>query len=340
MLLTKEVKITIGAKNVNGLREKGYEIPTCFNEKTQHIIIDFGKTILVKIEDVSPFSHQKITYQCDNCGCIVETTIICWNRRKYRELGDMCKKCARMIKWPYAMQEKYGETNCARVPSVIEKKKETNKNRYGNEWAIASAVVQENIRAACIEKFGVPNCMQSESVKQKMFATNIEKYGNISVFGNEKIKEKARATCMRKYGVPNAFQVKEFQEKARATMSKNGTTPSSKPERALCDLLKEMFGKDNCFPNYPDGVLSLDCFLKIGDIKIDVEYDGKYWHQNRGKEDAARNAVLMNNGYRIIRIKGNNRDILPTKEQIQKAVDYLVKDNHHLVFIDMNKKNI
>ena len=35
-------------------------------------------------------------------------------------------------------------------------------------------------------------------------------------------------------------------------------------------------------------------------------------------------------------IKANNTDDLPTKEQIQDAIDYLVKDNHHITFIDMN----
>ena len=51
----------------------------------------------------------------------------------------------------------------------------------------------------------------------------------------------------------------------------------------------------------------------------------------------ARNAVLMNMGYKILRIKANNRDALPSKQQIIDAVDYLVKDNHHITFIDMNK---
>ena len=74
----------------------------------------------------------------------------------------------------------------------------------------------------------------------------------------------------------------------------------------------------------------------IGDDKFDFEYDGIYWHKNRKQKDAARNAVLMNEGYKIIRIKANNQDLLPTEQQILQAVDYLVKDNHRLTFIDMN----
>ena len=104
----------------------------------------------------------------------------------------------------------------------------------------------------------------------------------------------------------------------------------------MCELLKEMFGIENCFPNYPCDNLSLDCLVKINENKIDVEYDGSYWHKERAHYDGARNAVLMNEGYKIVRIKANNTDDLPTKEQIQDAIDYLVKDNHHITFIDMN----
>ena len=104
----------------------------------------------------------------------------------------------------------------------------------------------------------------------------------------------------------------------------------------MCELLSSLYGADNCYPNFPVGNLSLDCLVKFNQFKIDFEYDGIYWHKNRKQYDAARNAVLMDEGYRIVRIKANNQDTLPSAEQIRQAVDYLVKDNHHLVFINMN----
>lgn len=151
------------------------------------------------------------------------------------------------------------------------------------------------------------------------------------------VLEKARHTNLRKYGVPVSSQCKEVQAKARQTLYKNGTTPSSKAENEMCNILIGMFGADNCDPNYPEGNLSLDCLVRLGEYRIDFEYDGIYWHKDRQEKDRARNAVLMNLGYRIVRIKGNNLDTMPTREQIQSAVDYLIKDNHHLIFIDMNK---
>ena len=234
------------------------------------------------------------------------------------------------------MHEKYGEDNPARVASIVDKKKQTNLSKYGNEWAIASDSVRDTIKAVYIEKYGADNPMKNAAVKQKAMETNNIRYGGNSALCSEVVKEKSRQTCLEKYGVKNPFQCKEIQDKARATMHINGNAPTSKAERRLYPILKEMYGEDNCIPAYPVGNLSLDYLLIVDGVNIDVEYDGCYWHKGKDQQDAARNAVLMNEGYRIIRIKANNQDTMPTKQQIKDAVDYLVKDNHHLVFINMN----
>ena len=63
-------------------------------------------------------------------------------------------------------------------------------------------------------------------------------------------------------------------------MYKNGTVPTSKAEQKLCKLLLQMFGKQNCYPGYPLDRLNMDCMLNINGCKIDVEYDGQYWHKD------------------------------------------------------------
>ena len=336
MLLTKEVDIKIIPKMINYYKEKGYEIPKCFSEKSGKEVYDFNSVFKVKIEDLPESSKIKIQYKCDNCGKIFTTTYHMWIHSKYKELGDLCKNCARQIKFPKAMKDKYGATNPSNVQSIIEKRTKTNLEKYGNEWAIASTEVRKAILHSIQDRYRVDNPMKSEEIKRKAIATNNKKYGGNSSTCSEEIKEKIRKTCLEKYGVPCCLQADEVKKKIRKTLHENGTVPSSKAERKLCDLLKEIYGKNNCIPSYPEGNLSFDCLLKINGNLIDVEYDGIYWHKDRGQIDAARNAVLMNKGYRIIRIKGNNNDDMPTKEQIIQAVDYLVKDNHHLIFIDMN----
>ena len=41
--------------------------------------------------------------------------------------------------------------------------------------------------------------------------------------------------------------------------------------------------KNNCFPKYPFECYSFDCLVVIDKIKIDVEYDGLYWHKKKTK---------------------------------------------------------
>ena len=68
--------------------------------------------------------------------------------------------------------------------------------------------------------------------------------------------------------------------------------------------------------------------VNINDCKIDIEYDGQYWHtlDNQIYKDRIRDNYLIEQGYKILRVKGNRK--IPTKEQLQEGIDYLVKDNH------------
>ena len=337
MLLTEQVEMVITSRNAGYYKALGYDIPMKHNDKTGKDVIDVGKKIVVKTNDLPNGSHIRIEYRCDCCGGIFSTEYHDWVSATYPELGDLCKNCASKIKLPKAVKDKYGFDNVANVSSVIKKKKATNLERYGNEWAIASSSVKETIVASIMDRYGVDNAMKSAEVVKKAIKTNNERYGGNSSQCDPDIRAKTIQSCLDKYGVPNAYQSKDIQAKARKTFYKNGTTPSSKAEKEMCNLLVRMYGEDNCYPNYPEGNLSLDCLVVVNGVKIDFEYDGIYWHKGREAKDRARNAVLMNMGYRVVRIKANCVDTMPTMEQIKNAVDYLVKDNHHIVFIDMNE---
>ena len=76
--------------------------------------------------------------------------------------------------------------------------------------------------------------------------------------------------------------------------------------------------------------------LKVGQVrkvtsnngeKIDVEYDGWYWHKDTEERDKKRNYKVLNLGYKILRIK--SKFLLPTEGQIKLAVEYLTNENHH-----------
>jgi len=336
MLLDTEVEVIITPRNVNHYKNMGYIIPTIISEISGNEVTQMGAHITVKVSDLSNGSKVKIHCSCDNCGKVQEISYVSWKQRTHLELGDLCKSCATKVKLPQIMEEEYGCSNAANISCFIDKKKNTNLQKYGVEWAIASKQVREEIVNSYINNYGVSNPMKNIEVKQKTMNTNKGKYGCEYVLQNEDIKQKGITTCLTKYGVKNAYQNKEIQAKAKQTLYQNGNSPVSQAEQKMCALLKQIYGAENCFPSALCGPLTLDCLLQIDGQKIDFEYDGVYWHKNRQQKDAARNAVLLQEGYKIVRIKANNADTMPTIEQIKQAVDYLVKDNHHLVFIDMN----
>lgn len=177
-----------------------------------------------------------------------------------------------------------------------------------------------------LKNFGVCNLAQSKDIMNKIQSTNLAKYGNVCSAQGQDIKEKIKQTNREKYGYDWAVQSPIVIAKMRQSLYKNGTTPTSKMELIICQMLNEIYGSENCQPSYPLGNITMDCLLTVNDSKIDVEYDGWYWHKDKQEYDKRRNYYLLRHGYKILRIKSNNE--LPTKEQIKEAVDYLVKDNH------------
>lgn len=335
MIIDKQIEITVAPRTFNHYKEKGYSIPQKRSNNSNQMVLDSSKKIWVKIEDLPKNSHAKIKVRCDECGKIYETSYCKLNKIKITKFGNLCKFCSTKLKLPEAMKEKYGSNNAAKVDSIVNKKKETNLRKYGNQWHIASKEIRKDIESTFIKKYGVNNPMKNEEIKQKTKNTNRKKYGGNSPMCDEKVRAKSQKTCIEKYGFSNPFQSKQVQNKARKTLYLNNKVPSSKAERGMCSLLEKMFGKDKCFPSYPEGNLSLDCMVKIDNKKIDFEYDGKYWHKNKVQSDAARNAVLLKEGYRIVRIKANNKDTMPTKAQINEALHYLFEQNHHIAIINM-----
>ena len=185
------------------------------------------------------------------------------------------------------------------------------------------------------KKYGVFNPSQIEKVKAKKEATCLLHYKVANPFQAESIKqdikEKVKRTIKEKYGYDYIFQVPEIKKKCRQSYYINGTCPTSKPQKELCDMLKDYYG--NCELNYPCGNCSLDCRLIVNDVLINIEYDGKFWHNNP-QSDRKRDEFVKSQGYKIIRIKGSHN--IPSLEQIQSAIEKLINSEHKFIEIDMN----
>ena len=316
----------------------------------------YGKILYVKPEDLPPNSRKLVKVKCEYCGEVIEKQWVYFLRG--RTTGkDCCPKC-NQIKIKDSFLARYGVDNPFYLDKVKDKIKVTNLEKYGAENPFASEIIQNKIKTTnlekygvehimqseeykekyrqfCLERYGVENAFQSEEIKEKIRQTNLEKYGvDCNIAHVPEIQEKIQQTNLKKYGVRYATQAPEVIKKIRKALYKNGTIPTSSMEKYVCDLVHEIYGKENCKDGFAVGLVNLDCLLLFNDKRIDIEYDGWYWHKNRQEQDKRRNYWLIRQGYKVLRIRSNYE--LPTKEQIIEGVDYLVKGNHSLKFIDLD----
>lgn len=280
MLITKESEVVLASKSITLFENLGYEIPKYWDKKHKKMSVCRGTKIKVKTKDLPKGSHVRVDVKCDYCGSIKNVSYKDYNKDHDEKLGDCCVRC-RHIKYKETMSNLYGVCNSMFVPEILEKIKETNRQKYGHDWH-----------------------MQREGYQ-----------------------ERYKSVMMERHGHEHALQVPQFAKQARETMAKRGHLCISKPQKLLSEILLDMYG--NCELEKPCGGCSLDCVVSVGDIKIDVEYDGWFWHQDSHR-DVRRDNWVKKNGYSVFRIKANHHDDMPTREQIDEQVQKLLHGWHYV----------
>lgn len=311
----------------------------------------------VKAEELPDGSQAKVRVICDYCGKEIEKAYHSYiEQHDDVTHKDCCKKCQskknqEITQILYGVDnifqldsvkekskqtclEKYGVENVSQSQEIKEKIFATNIEKYGGKCTLCNPDVKKRAEESCVQHYGVVNPFSSAEIQEKIKQTNLERYGEGNIAHTPKIAEKIRQTNLERYGVPYSTQATEVIAKMRESFQKNGSVPSSQMEKDVCKMLAEIYGKDNCVENFALGRISMDCLLNVDDVKIDVEYDGWHWHKNKQEYDKRRNYWVVDQGYKILRIRSNN--LLPTHEQIKEAVDYLVKGNHTLTYIDLD----
>ena len=243
---------------------------------------------------------------------------------KFYAICDNCKKEKEVVGQSYFKAvDRNGEYFCEDCHRTRDSKKM--RMAWDSKTQDELDEIYAKRKTTCMEKYGVDNPAKNKDVQQRARTTNINRYGGVAPACNQKVLSKIEKTNLKKYGVKYTTQDKEtrrkminsnysrygytnpgqnpeFQVKARKTMYKNGTCPTSKQQYTIYELLMHEYGEDNCKLNYPCLNYNLDCMLQIGDICIDVEYDGWAWHKN-AEHDNIRNERVLNEGYKILRIK-------------------------------------
>lgn len=180
MLLSETVEIRIINNNKKYFESKGYSID--------------GDFIKVNVEDLPNGSKIDVLVKCDICGSVKYNSYYNYNKsiRKYN-LYTCSSKCSNI------------------------KKKMSNKEKFGTEWASQSRKIKNKVSKTNLEKFGHTCSLQSEEIKQKVNKKNIEKFGTEFPSKSDIVKNKKKKTNLEKFGVENVFECNEIKEKIKKT---------------------------------------------------------------------------------------------------------------------------
>ena len=224
------------------------------------------------------------------------------------------------------MVNKYGVINYFQAESFRDKAIKTSREKYGKDFPSQNEEVQKKNEETCLKKYGVTNATLNPIIRQKQINTCLEKYGGVSSLSCEEVRQKSKETMLKLYGCENASQSAELKEKAAQTRLKNGNGIStSKQQLQLKEILEQKYPDFDCVLNYVVSFLFLDVALIKNNLKIDVEYDGSYWHKDFQK-DRRRDEFLKSQGFKILRIRSGH--LLPTQEQIEQAIEQLKGDKN------------
>lgn len=302
------VEVKMSGKTINHYRKLGYNVN------------NVGEMIRVPVEHLTSGSHVKVKVQCDVCGEVIERPYKEYLQYHTHEM-DLCKRCS-IEKIKMTCLEKYGVDNITKVNETREKMKQTCLEKYGVENYSSVNECREKVKHTCLEKYGVETFLSSLEVREQIKNTVQEKYGVDNVGKLDFVRQKSRNTMISKYGVEYPTQSPIIQEKMRNTLSKNGNVPTSNQQSKIYNMLSEK--GYNVRLNEPVGSFNLDIALFYNDIKIDIEYDGYYWHQDSQK-DRRRDEVLKSNGWKVLRVKSNRN--IPDLEDVEAMINQLVTTN-------------
>ncbi len=188
--------------------------------------------------------------------------------------------------------------------------------------------VQQKFKETCIERYGVSNPSQCQDVRDRVKATNLERFGNEEFLASGYSIEKRTQTLIDTYGVDHPMKIPSISDKAikNALSSKyqNGTAPSSKQQRYLCDVYN---GELNFYIENSRVVVD----IAFPNEKTCIEYDGSGHNldvvcgnktiEEKQQSEKKRNYFLLNNDWKIIRII-SNKDLLPSDDILLNMLDY------------------
>ena len=299
-----------------------------------------GDTISVPLWMIGKKSHYEIKVICDYCNREFSSSFatITSNRERSCTIDlDCCANC-QPKKGRESNIKKYGVATPAERPEIVGKMRKTTLQRYGVDNVSQVGIFKskkldtsmlhygvphyamtdefdKRVKETCLQKYGCEYSLQNPSVREKGIQTCLDRYGVPFAAMSDEFKARVVKTNLERYGYPNPAMSPEIIKKIALTFEANGSVPTSKPQlKMFNDILN--LGYD-AHLNYLNERYFYDVALFDGDIKLDIEFDGIYWHQNPEK-DAERDAFSIEDGWRVIRFVGG--DIAPPIDKLKQAI--------------------
>ena len=351
MLITEFVDVKIAGRNIKHYQSLGYDvkanqiinIPIKHLSKGSHVIVEVecdychsekhifkpykgyltqrenGKDCCkkctnekAKVTCLEKYGVENVMYVEEFRNNLTQTMIDRYGVENISQL-DECK-----------MKKKEHWDNISEVELQERKNKteETNLKKYGVAYYTQSEEYNTKRKETCLERYGCESSAQNDEVRQKYKDTCMSKYGVDNYFKTEEFKEKQKDTCLEKYGVEHPSKSPEIREKAIQSLLKYGNIYTSTQQVEVYEMIKTLFNENDVFLNYPFDYYGLDIAIMLDKLKIDMEYDGWYWHKDRLEKDETRNNYLFNKGWKVLRIKSNTQ--VPTIEQLQESLNILI----------------
>jgi hypothetical protein len=147
---------------------------------------------------------------------------------------------------------------------ILEKRKETNRKKFGSDFYFQSDQAKNTIIENNIEKYGTPdpmkvaweqyktgivNGMDLRYMVEKMFETNVKKYGSNTYMETKDFRDKSKETIIEKYGVEYFTQTDDFKTKSKNTnLEKYGVeyfTQTDEYIKRIKNTMLENYGVDH-----------------------------------------------------------------------------------------------
>lgn len=285
------------------------------------------------LEPKSKYRDIKFRFICHKCNKLCEKGL---RKLKY---PFYCKYCTRKNtnferfgnenpcsntdiknKKDKTMIEKYGYVcplkNEQRKIQILEKAKNTKKEKYGNEYYTnieqTKKTKQEKyknqfwnnpnkIKQTCKELYNVDNIFQNENIKNKIIEQNLNKYGVKFYSQTEDWSIKCKKTCNERYGTDYTFQVEDFKEKARQTNIKKYGVEYPAQNHEIYSKQRKKYKYNNI--NF-DSLAEIDLYKYCIENNIDFEYHPNvtFEYEYKGKIHYYEPDFLIEDNY--IELKG------------------------------------